>query len=73
MVPLRGSPYRAGFSAKADPKANLLTGPAMTKHVASTLEEIHSFITECSKGAATKDKSVATNVKELISVKDYVE
>lgn len=73
MVPIRGSPYKATFSAKASANANNLTGPAMQKHIAAQLEDIHTFIMETTKGASTKDKSVKEDVKALIAVKDHVE
>lgn len=51
MVSVRGSPYRAAFSSKAQPPSNNLTGPAMGKYIQSGLEEMHSFIVETTKGA----------------------
>ena len=72
MVPIRGSPYRSSFSAKSAPNVNNLTGPAMGKYIATELEQIHTFISETSKGASTKDKSIS-DVKTLISVKDNVD
>lgn len=72
MVPVRGSPYKSSFNATAQPNANTLTGPAMTKYISGGLEEIHSYIMETMKGAQTKDKEL-TDVKTLISIKDSVE
>jgi hypothetical protein len=72
MVPLRGCPYKASFSSKSPPNSNNLTGPAMGKYIVGGLEEIHSFITETTKGANTKDKNIQ-DVKNLIVVKDNVE
>lgn len=72
MVPLRGSPYKSSFSAKSVANVNNLTGPAMGKYIATELEQIHSFISETTKGAATKDKNIQ-DVKTLISVKDSVD
>jgi len=72
MVPLRGSPYRASFSAKSAAGVNNITGPAMEKHLKSGLDELHNFIVETTKGAQTKDKNI-NDVKTLISVKDYVD
>lgn len=71
-VPIRGTPYKASFSAKSAPAVNNLTGVAMDKYIKSGLEELHSFIVETTKGAQTKDKSI-TDVKTLISIKDYVD
>ena len=72
MVPLRGSPYRASFSGKSAAGVNNIVGPAMEKHIKSSLEELHTFIVEATKGAQTKDKNIL-DVKTLISVKDYVD
>jgi hypothetical protein len=44
----------------------------MGKYISSELEQIHSFISETTKGAATKDKNIQ-DVKTLISVKDNVD
>jgi hypothetical protein len=72
MVPLRGSPYKASFSAKSAAGVNNITGPAMEKYLKSGLDELHNFIVETTKGAQTKDKNI-NDVKTLISVKDYVD
>jgi hypothetical protein len=72
MVPLRGSPYRSSFSGKSQANVNNLTGPAMGKYIANELEAIHSFLSETTKGASTKDKNIQ-DVKTLISVKDSVD
>ena len=72
MVPLRGCPYKASFSSKSAPNANNLTGPAMGKYIQSGLEEIYNFISETTKGAQTKEMNIH-DVKNLISIKDYVE
>lgn len=58
MEPIRGTPYRATFSAKSAPNVNNLTGPAMGKYIQGGLEEIHNFIGETTKGASTKDKNI---------------
>jgi hypothetical protein len=58
LVALRGSPYRASFSPKAAPQVNGITGPAMNKYLQNGLEEIHTFISETTKGASTKEKNV---------------
>jgi len=71
-VPIRGSPYRASFSPKAAANVNNLTGPAMGRYIASSLEEVHKFIAETHAGASTKEKNIQ-DVKTLISVKDNVE
>jgi hypothetical protein len=44
----------------------------MGKFIQNGLEDIHSYIIETTKGAATKDKSL-TDVKTLIGVKDNVD
>lgn len=44
----------------------------MGKYIATELEQIHSFISDTSKGATTKDKNIS-DVKTLISVKDNVD
>lgn len=72
MVPLRGSPYKASFSAKSAAGVNNIIGPAMEKYIKGGLEELHNFIVETTKGAQTKDKNIQ-DVKTLISVKDYVD
>ena len=72
LVPIRGSPYRASFSAKSQPQVNGLTGPAMNKYLQNGLEEIHTFISETTKGAQTKEKNL-NDTKLLISVKDNVD
>lgn len=72
MVAVRGSPYRSTFSGKSAPNVNNLTGPAMGKHIATELEQIHTFISETSKGASTKDKNIQ-DVRTLITVKDAVD
>lgn len=72
MVQVRGSPYRSAFSAKSAANVNNLTGPAMGKFIANELEQIHTFLTETTKGASTKDKNIQ-DVKTLISVKDAVD
>lgn len=71
-VPLRGCPYRSAFTAKSSANVNNLTGPAMGKYIATELEQIHTFISETSKGGTTKDKNIQ-DVKTLISVKDSVD
>ena len=58
LVAIRGSPYKASFSAKSAATANGLTGPAMNKYLQTGLEEIHSFISETTKGASTKEKNL---------------
>jgi hypothetical protein len=71
MIPIRGSPYHASFIEKGH--SNLITGPAMQKHVTSSLEQINTFIQDTNKGIALKDKDVENDVKQLINVKDLVE
>ncbi len=72
MVALRGSPYKASFTAKSAATVNNIVGPAMEKYLKGGLEELHNFIVETTKGAQTKDKNIQ-DVKTLISVKDYVD
>jgi dynein heavy chain, axonemal len=72
MVPVRGSPYKASFSAKSAAGVNNIIGPAMEKYIKGGLDELHNFIVETTKGAQTKDKNIQ-DVKTLISVKDYVD
>ena len=45
----------------------------MNKYIQNGLEELHTFMNETTKGAATKDKNVAGDTKTLISVKDNVD
>lgn len=74
MVPLRGSPYRASFSSKTtNASVNSITGPAMNKYLQTGLEEIHTYISETTKGASTKDKNLTNDVKALIAVKDCID
>ena len=72
MVPLRGSPYTANFSAKGTANSNILTGPAMREFVAAQLEQIGNYISDSQKGSNIKDKDI-NDVKVLISVKDIVD
>ena len=44
----------------------------MNKYLSSGLEEIYSFISETTKGSATKEKNLV-DTKVLISVKDNVD
>jgi len=44
----------------------------MGKYISNELEQIYNFISETSKGAATKEKNIQ-DVKVLISVKDSVD
>lgn len=72
MVPIRGSPYNATFSAQTKPDANNLVGSAITKHVTRTIEQKVNFFKETAAGAAIKEKDIS-DVKVLISVKDNVD
>jgi hypothetical protein len=39
MVPVRGSPYSASFSASSPATANHLTGPTLPKYVTRVIEQ----------------------------------
>jgi len=73
MVPIRGSPYSSSFNEKTNSNNNQLLGPAMSKYISSSLEEIADFISTTSKGINLKDKDIENDVKQLISVKEHVE
>lgn len=71
MVPLRGSPYTASFSADTKPDANSLTGTTLPKYVTKVIEQSQSWMKESSVAANTKDKDL-TDIKQLINVVDSV-
>jgi hypothetical protein len=71
MVPVRGSPYSAGFKAGTKPELNHLNGPALPKHVTRTIESTQAWMKEMSHSANTKDKNL-DDIKVLISVVDSV-
>ena len=63
MVHIRGSPYKASFSSKSPASANQMTGQSMQKFIAAQLEEMGAFFQETAKGASTKDKNIADDVR----------
>ncbi len=70
---VRGSPSRCLFGTSFPPSANQLTGPLMQKYISKTIEEVEHWEQETAKGCSTKDKNVASDVKQLILVKDSME
>jgi dynein heavy chain len=71
MVPVRGSPYSATFSASTPATANHMSGPTLPKYVTRLIEQTQSWMKESSHAANTKDKDL-TDIKQLISVVDSV-
>jgi hypothetical protein len=71
MVPLRGSPYSASFSAATKHDANHLTGNTLPKYVTKVIEQSQTWMKESSNAANTKDKDL-TEIKQLLSVVDSV-
>lgn len=71
MVPVRGSPYSASFSAATPATANHMSGPTLPKYVTRVIEQSQSWMKESSHAANTKDKDL-TEIKQLISVVDAV-
>ena len=70
---VRGSPSRVQYGTSNPPSANQLTGSLMQKYISKTIEEVEHWEQETAKGCQTKDKNVASDVKQLISVKDAME
>ncbi len=62
MVPLRGSPYQASFSAATKAEANLLSGTTLPKYVTKSIEQQQLWMKESSNSANTKDKDL-TEIK----------
>jgi len=71
MVPLRGSPYSASFSAASKPDSNHLIGPSLPKYVTKIIEETGRWMKETTNSAITSDKDLS-EIKTLISVVDSV-
>jgi dynein heavy chain len=71
MVPLRGSPYTAHFSADVKKDTNHLTGPYLPKQVTKGLEHVQQWMKDSSAAAKTSDKNL-TDIKQLIGVVDAV-
>ena len=71
MVPLRGSPYTATFSAASKPEVNNLVGPVLPKYVTKIIETSQTWMKESSQAANTKDKDL-TDIKQLLAVVDAV-
>lgn len=71
MVPLRGSPYSASFSAHAKPEVNNLLGSVLPKYVTKVIETSQAWMKESSHAANTKDKDM-TDIKQLLAVVDAV-
>jgi dynein heavy chain len=71
MVPLRGSPYTATFSASSKPEVNNLVGPILPKYVTKIIETSQTWMKESSQAANTKDKDL-TDIKQLLAVVDAV-
>lgn len=72
MVPIRGVPFTASFSAAASSKDNLLTGSAMDRHIKKELERLTNLMTDSKKELNTKDKEMK-DVKVLLKIKEHVE
>jgi len=71
MVPLRGSPYVATFSAATPTNHNLMNGPLLPKYVTKVIEQSQAWMKESSHCANTKDKDL-TEIKSLLGVVDSV-
>lgn len=71
MVPLRGSPYTASFSASAKSEVNNLLGTVLPKYVTKVIETSQAWMKESSQAANTKEKDM-TDIKQLLSVVDAV-
>lgn len=71
MVPVRGSPYSASFSASTKADANHLNGPILPKYVTKVIEQSQVWMKESSAAANNKDKDL-TDIKQLLSVVDAV-
>lgn len=72
MVPIRGSPYVANFSAGAKPADNLMTGPVMIANFKEELNGLTDLMQAKEKAINLKDKDLK-NVKVLLGVKTEVE
>lgn len=71
MVPVRGSPYTASFSANTPANFNQLTGPLLPKYVTKVIGQSQEWMKESSSSANTKDKDL-TDIKQLLGVVDAV-
>jgi dynein heavy chain len=72
MVHVRGSPYKASFSASAKPAENTMTGGALERHVKAEIQRLQDYMTTSKKECNTKDKDLK-DVKQLLGVKETVE
>ena len=72
MVPIRGMPLAATFKHTATPKDNVLTGPAMDRHIKKELERLTNLMTDSKRELTVKDKDLK-DVKVLLKVKEFVE
>jgi hypothetical protein len=66
----RGTPFTAGFSAKAPAKNNEFTGPNSLHYITDTLKEISEFVEETKENIDIRNKKINENVNDLILVLD---
>jgi hypothetical protein len=74
MVPLRGSPYKAGMKAGFKESDGKMVGEALKKYISSEIKRLQELMTSTKSEINTKDKDKdMTNVKQLLKVKENVE
>jgi len=66
-VPIRGNPFIARF-IDADPRNNLLDGPATTSYISSSIHRIKNFIEVETANIDYKEKNLELNVDDLITI-----
>jgi len=71
MVPIRGSPYRAGFIEGQKAADNIMVGGAMERHIKKEMERLTSDLSNLKKETVTKEKDLK-NVKVLLGIQDSV-
>lgn len=74
MVPLRGSPYKAGMKAGFKENDGKMVGEALKKYISSEIKRLQELMSSTKNEINTKDKDKdMTNVKQLLKVKENVE
>lgn len=71
-VPIRGSPYTAGFKSTGKASDNNLTGGAMAKQIQKDIERLTSTLGNAKKNTMTKGKDLE-DIKEVLNIKESVE
>jgi hypothetical protein len=74
MVPLRGSPYKAGMKAGFKEADGKMVGEALKKYISSEIKRLQDLMNNTKSEINTKDKDKdLSSVKTLLKVKEKVE